>query len=74
MNIVPFAHSGNAEVLEVLDSLRKEIESGAVIAFAAVGIAPDDGTSVWVAAEARVSVLRIIGAVAHMNKYVEDVI
>jgi len=72
MKVVPLPGNDKAEMLMVLDSLREAIEAGSIIAFAAVGIASDDNTSLWVAAEPRVSVLRIVGAVAHMNKHIEE--
>lgn len=36
-----------AEVLAVIDSLRKAVESGEIVAFATVGIQANDGTLMW---------------------------
>lgn len=58
--------------LDVLDDLRKKIESGQVIAFAAVGIEPDDSTLFWTAATLGVSRLRLLGAMAHLQHCYHD--
>lgn len=53
--------------LQVLDDLREKVISGEIVAFAAVGIAPDDGTLAWCSATQDVSRLRVIGAIAHLG-------
>lgn len=69
MTIVSMA-SGRAydtkQALEILDELRAKVESGEVIAFAAVGIEPDDVTSSWTATTRPVSRLRMIGAIGSL--------
>lgn len=55
------------DALDVLDKLRKDLESGKIVAFAAVGIAPDDETFAYVSATKSVSRLRMIGATAHLH-------
>ncbi len=52
--------------LEILDELRAKIESGEIIAFAAVGIEPDDITFSWTASTRPVSRLRMIGAIGSL--------
>ena len=62
--------AGNARVhkaLAVLDDLREAVADGRVVAFAAVGIEPDDSTRMWSSCTADVSRLRVIGAIAHMG-------
>lgn len=51
----------------MLDDLREKVVSGEIVAFAAVGIAPDDGTLAWSSATEDVSRLRVIGAIAHLG-------
>ncbi len=51
-----------SRALEVLDSLRAMVASGEVVAFAAVGIEPDDCTRYWQASTAGTSNLRVMGA------------
>lgn len=60
------------EALASLDSLRKMIESGEMIAYAAVGIEPDDKTRFWCGASKPVTRLRLIGACAGLTRFVQD--
>lgn len=53
--------------LEVLENLRQAVIEGKVVAFAAVGIEPDDTTRMWCSATENVSRLRVIGAIAHLG-------
>lgn len=65
---LPTPVADKAVMLENLDDLRQRIESGEVVAFAAVGIAADHGTSMWSgsAQGPKVSRLMMIGAMQQM--------
>lgn len=52
----------SASAMEVLDDLRKQVESGQIIAFAVVGIEPDDTTMSWLSSTQTVTRLRMMGA------------
>jgi len=54
------------EALAVIDDLRAKVESGQVIAFAAVGIEPGDETMTWQATTRPVTRLRVMGAMTHL--------
>lgn len=54
------------DMLDVVDQLRAQIESGKVVAFAAVTIEPDDTCSAWLGAGASVSRLRMQGGIAQL--------
>ena len=54
------------DALAVLDSLRAAVEAGEIVAFACVGIEPDDCTRMWSSATRPTTRLKIIGAMAHM--------
>lgn len=56
-----------ATALGVIDDLREKVASGQIVAFAAVGIEPDDSTMMWASCTADVSRLRVIGAMSHMQ-------
>lgn len=64
--LVPKREQGKQQLLEVLDSLRQAVESGEVVAFAAVGIEADDCTRQWSGCTQGVTNLRMIGAVARL--------
>ena len=64
--IVPKREQGKQQLLELIDGLREAIESGKVVAFAAVGIAPDDCTWQWSGCSQGVTNLRLVGAVARL--------
>lgn len=68
MNVVDLKSGVNAaEAISVLDDLRKEIESGEVVAFCAVGVKRDDGTAMWVANVAKAkSNLQMMGALTNL--------
>ena len=70
MNIVSLQNSTKEEALECLDSLREQLESGKIIAFAAVGIEPDDVTCYWQATTRKITRLRLIGATATLHNFV----
>jgi hypothetical protein len=53
--------------MEVIDSLREAVLSGQVVAFAAVGIEPNDTTRMWATSTQPVSRLRVVGAIAHLG-------
>lgn len=59
-------HARVANALGVLDDLREAVIAGRVVAFAAVGIEPDDTTRMWSSCTADVSRLRVMGAMSHM--------
>lgn len=52
------------EALGIIDDLRKRVASGEIIAFAVVGIEPDDTTRMWTSCTKFVSRLRTIGAIS----------
>lgn len=58
--------------LKILDDLRASIASGEFIAFAAVGLKPDDTTATWVGAARVVSPTLLIGAMAAMQYWYID--
>jgi len=60
------AHARMHRAMEVLDDLREAVRTGKIVAFAAVGIEPDDATRAWATCTAPVSRLRMIGAMHHM--------
>lgn len=68
------SHRGKEEALEIVDGLRKAVEDDEIIAFAVVGIEPNDGTKVWMASTKKFSRLRMIGATAalHHAQFHED--
>lgn len=54
------------DMLEVLDQLRAQIESGQTVAFAAVTIEPNDACRAWFGAGTSVSHLRMQGGIAQL--------
>lgn len=66
------AQTNKKDALEVLESLKKAIEDGEIIAFGCVGISEDDNTSLWSSSVKPVSRLRMIGAMNHMLHSYED--
>jgi hypothetical protein len=66
MKLVEFnANPSLEDALAAVDGLRKDVESGKVIAFAVAGVGPDDAT-LWYCGSARpVSRLRLIGAMTN---------
>lgn len=59
-------------MLESIEDLRQRVESGEVIAFIGVGIAPDDVTRGWSGAIDGVSRLRMMGALATLTHCYHD--
>lgn len=55
------------EALAVLDRLRADVESGEVSCFVGVTIDDDDNVRTWSGATKRVSRLRSMGAIAHLQ-------
>lgn len=69
MKIVEFKKSSPNRLknsLDVIDDLRKRVENGEVIAFAVVGVHPDDATSAWASCTEKVSRLRMQGAISQL--------
>jgi tellurite resistance protein len=67
MNVVTISRAKQiAESLEVLDSLRKQVESGEVVMFIAVGVTPADGTLQWRGTDGSKSRLQMLGAVVDL--------
>lgn len=60
-------HARVHKALGVIDDLRQAVLDGRVVAFAAVGIEPDDTTRMWSSCTADVSRLRVMGAMSHMS-------
>jgi hypothetical protein len=54
------------DMLEVLESLKEQIVAGEIIAYAIVGIEPDDCTRMWSAAIPKVTRLRMMGAIYNL--------
>lgn len=69
MKLIKFETTDNRDALEVLDTLRAAVESGEVIAFACVGIEPDDCTRMWSSATKKVTRLRMMGAIHNLLHY-----
>lgn len=69
MKVIEFKPSVDvAEALRTLDSLRDDIESGKVVAFAAVGVGRDDSTMMWLANVAKAkTVLQLLGAIENLK-------
>ena len=55
------------EALEVLDTLRADLEAGKITGFLAVGVADDDECLAYTGFAKRVSGLRAMGAVAYLQ-------
>jgi hypothetical protein len=56
--------SNKASALAAIDDLRRRVESGEVIAFAAVGIEPGRQTAMWCGAAQPMHQIELYGAVA----------
>jgi hypothetical protein len=69
LKVLPFQgkQPDKGRALSILDDMRAKIESGELIAFAAVGIEPDDELKMWTASTVSVSRLRMIGAIARLH-------
>lgn len=68
MSVIPFSRvvpQVNTDLLEVVDALRKMVESGDVVAFCGVGICPDDSTVCYTGGG--IHVLKAAGAVASLQ-------
>lgn len=55
------------ETLVIIDQLREAVESGEVVAFAAVGIGLDDSTYEYIGNYGQLSRLRFMGALASLQ-------
>ena len=66
IRLLPKKPTTKKEALEVLQSLKEAIENDSIVAFAAVGIEPDDITRMWASTTVPVTRLRMIGAMYHM--------
>jgi hypothetical protein len=70
MKVVEFKKGGSPDrlknSLDTIDDLRKRVESGEIVAFAMVGVHPDDATSGWSSCTEKVSRLRMQGAIAQL--------
>jgi hypothetical protein len=67
MTLIPFERRSTKDMLEVIDSLRQHVADGKIVAFACIGIEPDDGTSCWMGSHPDVSQLRMMGAVSQLQ-------
>lgn len=63
---IPLPTDTKEEALLVIDGLRQAIEEGEIVAFAAVGIEPDDCTRMWSATTKPVTRLRMMGAMFNL--------
>lgn len=57
--------------LSIIDELRGKIASGQISSFVGVGISKDDETYLYLASFEKITVLRAMGAVAHLNNHIE---
>ncbi len=74
LRAIPLPCASKDKALEIIDSLKEAIESGQIIAFAAVGIEPGDETRSWMATTKPVTRLRMMGAMYHLlASFREDV-
>lgn len=55
-----------SDMLDVIEQLRAQIESGQVVGFAAVAIEADDNCTAWFGSAASVSRLRMQGGIAQL--------
>lgn len=58
-----------ADMLEVVDTLRKAIEAGEIKAFSAVGIQPDHQLLLWTARSAPTTHLEMLGACSRLLQH-----
>lgn len=73
MKITELNHTPTkAECLEAVDALRKQIDDGTIVAFAAVGIQASDVVSSFMGSSRPVSRLRMIGACSRLHHYVNS--
>lgn len=72
VSLAPKHAATTEDALQVLSSLKEMIEKGEIVAFACVGIEPDDVTRTWMASTRPVTNLRMIGAVYHMLHWFEQ--
>lgn len=63
---LPLPTSTKEDALAVIDDLRVAVESGEIIAFAAVGVEPDDCTKMWSTSTRPVTRLRMMGAIHNL--------
>ena len=66
MKVIAIGRPDVSEALATAESLRKDIESGKIKAFAAVGIQPDHETRIWCASAIKTTRLEMIGAMHHL--------
>lgn len=74
-NIRPITPPESKEdALAIIDSLRKAVEEGQIIAFATVGIEPDDCTKMWASTIKKTTRLKMIGAITQLqHSYINDI-
>ena len=68
MKIIDLKSGNTKDALDVLDDLRVKVSAGEIIAFAIVGIEPDDTTRSWTSTTRPVSRLRMMGAIANLEQ------
>ena len=61
------------DCLSAIDDLRAKIEDGSVVAFAAIGIEPNDVVTTWIGSSRPTTRLKILGAVHNLAYYVQTV-
>jgi len=71
MKIIEIKNSPEA-MLKSLDELRKDIESGEVTCYAAIGILRDDGTCIYTGSVGGKTALQLRGAVAQLFQRFDD--
>ena len=59
----PTPNMGDA--MEVLESLKRDVESGKIVAFFAAAVGTEDDTYAYVSSVKPVTQLRLMGAMAH---------
>lgn len=69
LKVIPLTHTQESkeEILANLDNLRKSIEAGDIVGFAAVGIAPNDDVKAWAGNCGRKTQLQFMGAVSFLQ-------
>ena len=67
LNLATGKAPDKTNMLEVVDSLRKQIIDGEIIAFVAVGIDSADASFGWCSSVGGVTRLRMMGAISNMQ-------
>jgi len=66
LRVIQLPTDSKEEALNVIDGLRQAVEAGEIVAFATVGIEPDDCTRMWSSTVKPVTRLRMMGAMYNL--------